>query len=131
MVLDNKGVNVYDGWTVRIIISEAAILSGYKSKDGLWCVPLRKNMKVVNKTDDTIVLDHPDPKEVISHVFELPSIKNTIVYYHAVAGFPTKETWIRATSAGNCNMWPGLNVKAASKHFLESKETQMDHMKGI
>ena len=125
IVLDKKGVNIYDGWTERIIISEAVVLSGYKSKDGLWRVQLRKNIKVENKNTDKIVLDHPNPKEAISHVFELPSIKNTIACYHAAAGFPTKETWIRAISAGNYNTWPGLNVKTASKHFPESKETQM------
>ena len=131
MILDKTRVNVYDGWTVRIIISDAAVLSGYKSKDGLLRIPLRNNMKVINKNTVTIILDRPNPKDAISHVFEQQSIKNTIAYYHAAAGFPTKETWIRAISTGNHNTWPGLNFKVASKHFLESKETQMGHMKGV
>ena len=86
-----------------IVISKATVLSGYKSKDGLRRVPLRKNMKVENKNTDTIVLDRPNPKDAISHVFGLPSNKNNIAYYHAAAGFPTKETWIRAISVGNYN----------------------------
>ena len=52
-----------------------------------------------------------------------------MVYYHTVAGFPTKETWIDTIRAGNYDTWPGLNVKSVKKYFLESDDTQKGHMK--
>lgn len=85
MVLDKRQVNIYDGRTVKMVISKEAVLSDYKSKDGLWRVPLRKNQKILNENIDMIILDWPNPKEAIANVFEIPSIKNTKAYYHAAA----------------------------------------------
>ncbi len=34
---------------------------------------------------------------------DLPSIKQTVRYLHAAAGFPVKDTWIKAIKAGNFN----------------------------
>ncbi len=53
-ILDKNGLNVYDGTTARIVISEKAVLKGYRIKDGLWCIPLKE--KVQNKTMDTLLL---------------------------------------------------------------------------
>ena len=50
----------------------------------------------MNKNVVTIIIDRPNPGEAILHIFELPSTENTIKYMHAAAGFPVKETWIRA-----------------------------------
>ena len=48
---------------------------------------------------------------------------------HAAAGFPTKDTWIKAIKNGHYKTWPGLTVDAANKHFPDSVETQKGHMK--
>ena len=85
MVLDKKEVSIHDGRTVKIVISKEAVLSGYKSKDGLWRVPLQQTQKITNENTDTIILDQPNPKNAIANVFELPSIKNAIAHYHAAA----------------------------------------------
>jgi hypothetical protein len=52
------------------------------------------------------------------------------MYYHALAGFPVKETLMDAVCAGNYVMWLGLTTTLISKHFLDSKEMQKGHMKG-
>ncbi|MCP4744891.1 MAG: hypothetical protein GY874_01945, partial [Desulfobacteraceae bacterium] len=128
-VLDKDELNIYDSKTTRIIISEKAVLSGYRCKhSGLWRIPLRPIIK--NENLDTLLMNGPPPNEAISHVFELPSTKQTIAYYHGCAGFPTCETWVKAIKAGNYDTWPGLTAKAAAKHFPEHDEEKKGHMKG-
>ena len=75
-------------------------------------------------------MQRPHPEDAIAHVFELPSTEKTIAYYHASAGFPTKETWLEAVRAGNYTTWPGLSVKAVNKYYPETDETPKGHMSG-
>ena len=68
--------------------------------------------------------------EEILHILELPSTENAIKYMHAAAGFPIKETWIRAVRAGNYRTWPGLSVKSIQKYCPDdAEETLKVHMK--
>jgi hypothetical protein len=39
--------------------------------------------------------------EMASAIFELPCTRQTILYHHASAGFPVKETFLAAIRAGN------------------------------
>ncbi len=64
----------------------------------------------------------------IHNIYELPSIEPAIRYLHAAAGFPTKESWLRAIRQGNYNSWPLINVKNVARHFPESEETQKGNM---
>jgi len=68
--------------------------------------------------------------ETANTIFELPSTRQTILYHHASAGFPVKETFLDAIGAGNYATWPGLTVAALHKYFPDSDETQKGHMKG-
>ena len=50
---------------------------------------------------------------------------------HADAGFPVKETWIRAVRAGNYATWPGLDVKSVRKYCPDdAEETLEGHIRG-
>ena len=107
---DENECNIYDRKKVKIVISEKAVLKGYRCKNsGVWRIPLKNT--IFKKNMDTIIIDRPIPGEAISHIFELPSTENTIKYMHAAAGFPVKETRIRAVRAGNYTTGPGLSVK--------------------
>jgi hypothetical protein len=53
-----------------------------------------------------------------------------VLYFHAAAGFPPKETFRDAVRAGNYTTWPGLTTQLVTKHFPDSNETQKGHMKG-
>ena len=64
-----------------------------------------------------------------ANVYSLPSIPQTIRYLHAAAGFPTKDSWIKAIKNGNYKTWPGITAEAVNKHFPESVETQKGHTK--
>jgi hypothetical protein len=68
-------------------------------------------------------------KERVNNVYDLPSINQTVKYLHAAAGFPTKETWLKAINAGNFTTWPTINSSIVRRHFPESDETAKRHMK--
>jgi hypothetical protein len=63
-------------------------------------------------------------------IFELPSTCQTILYHHALAGFPVKETFLNAVRAGDYATWPGLTIAVLHKYFPNSDKTQKGHMKG-
>ncbi len=63
-------------------------------------------------------------------IFDLPSTRQSLMYFHAAAGFPVKETFLDAVCARNYATWPGLTTTLIAKHFPDSDETQKGHMKG-
>jgi hypothetical protein len=63
-------------------------------------------------------------------IFDLPNTCQSLMYYHALTGFPVKETFRDAVRAGNYTTWPGLTTTLISKHFSASEEMQKGHMKG-
>ena len=72
-------------------------------------------------------MEHTSQREAINNVYELPDIKPTIRYLHGAAGFPGKETWLKATRKGNYLTWPLVTVKSVN-NFSESKEMQKGHI---
>jgi hypothetical protein len=124
VVYDDKEVNYYKKATMKIIMSENAVLQGWQClHNKLWCVPLVTN--VCNLNTDTILLDHPlghlslhamyevanttltrqhiDAISALAHcqeylhmVYKPPSLKPTVRYLHAAAGFLPKVTWLKA-----------------------------------
>jgi hypothetical protein len=63
-------------------------------------------------------------------VFNLPNTQQSLLYHHASAGFPPKETFLAAVRAGNYSMWPGLTMTLILKHFPNLDKMQKGHMKG-
>ena len=56
--------------------------------------------------------------------------RQSLAYFQAAAGFPTKQTFLDAVRTGNYATWPGLTTTLIAKHFPDSDETQKGHMKG-
>ena len=42
--------------------------------------------------------------------YDLPSVDALVRYFHAAAGFPVRDTWLKAIKAGNYRSWPGLTL---------------------
>ena len=42
--------------------------------------------------------------------YDLPIIAALIRYFHAVAGYPVRYTWLKAIGTGNYSSWPGLTL---------------------
>ena len=121
-ILDKEGINIYDVKTIKIIFSKKSVLSGYLIEEELWRIPLKGDVQNVNT--NTFLIQLLSPNKAISRLFELPSTKKIITYYHAAAVFLTKEILTDAILAGNYDTWPGLSVKLVNKYFSESDETQ-------
>jgi hypothetical protein len=158
VIYDAVEVNFCDPCTTKIVVSEAAILKGWRCPCAKpWRVPITE--VVANENTDTLLLDHPHghdsinamyqdetttvtrdhirnsmghyaSKEHIHNVYELPSVEPSIRYLHSAAGFPTKPSWLKAICRGNYNSWPLINVKNVAKYFPKSEETQKGHMQG-
>ena len=59
--------------------------------------------------------------------YDLPSVGALVRYLHAAAGFPVRDTWLRAIKAGNYATWPGLTYNNAAKYCPDAVETIMGH----
>ena len=81
--------------------------------------------------EDTILLDRPITKHAIKSAYKLPSTEQLIRYLHACAGYPTKETWVKAIQAGKYISWPVLTVKKVNKYYPETDETPKGHMRQV
>jgi len=109
-----QGVTIHSPKSVSIIAKTPPVLQGCKSKGAkLW----------------TISENNESTKESVNNVYDLPSINQTVKYLHAAAGFPTKETWLKAINAGNFATWPTITPNNVRRHFPESDETAKGHMK--
>ncbi len=60
-------------------------------------------------------------------MYELKTQPELVRYYHAVAGFQTKPTWLKAIKNIQFASWPGLAADAVNCHYPDSKETPKGH----
>jgi hypothetical protein len=51
-----------------------------------------------------------------------------VVFYHACAGFPVKQTWLNAIKAGNFDTFDGLTYSKAARYCPHSDETILGHL---
>ena len=95
----------------------------YKEGTKIWRISLLP--------EDKSTLDNSDAQQSTLKafsVYDLPSVEALTGYFHAAAGFPVRDTWLRAIKAGNFTSWPGLTYQNASKYCPTSKETIKGHM---
>jgi hypothetical protein len=63
-------------------------------------------------------------------VFDLPSARQSFLWYHVAAGFQVKKTFLRGVRNGNYATWPKLTTRLIHKYFPDSDETIKGHIKG-
>jgi hypothetical protein len=125
-VFDKFKANIYDAKTTTITSSAKPVIIAPRCKSkGLWKLDLDAGTEAIQ----TGISTQPT-NEAVNAIFDLPNNRQTILYNHAAAGFPTKEMFLDAIRAGNYATWPGLMTALTNKHFLNSDETQKGHMKG-
>ena len=124
-IFDDKEVNINNASNTQITVTRVAVLRGWRdTTGGLWRIPLVKNM--TNENTQTVLVkappmellpNRPNVKEAVHNVYKLKTKPDMIQYYHAAAGFPTKQTWLHAIKCENFVSWPGLMLDTARKHF--------------
>jgi hypothetical protein len=102
-----EGVTVHKPGTFLIHTTDKHVLNGINS-NGLW----------------TVATKEINLKENINHAYSIPSTEGKIRFLHAAAGFPTKETWLKAIKAGNYVTWPGITTKTVNRHFPKSDKAK-------
>ncbi len=127
-VFDKKEARIYDGSTTTITADGKPIIVAPRCADtGLWKMELDLDYEILGREYPKQFIAGVDEAHAI---FDLPNARQTLKYFHAAAGFPTKETFLEAVGAGNFATWPGLTTTLIAKHFPDSDETQKGHMKG-
>ena len=75
----------------------------------------------LNLDYETLGREYPDQfiagVDEANAIFDLPNSRQTLQYFHAAAGFPTKETFLEAVRAGNFATW-GSHDHTHRKAFL-------------
>ena len=92
-------VQIFNGKKASITSSTKPILQGWKDKQlELWWLPIipRPSKEPNTHQEKYAEGDHP---KAANNVYKLPNSKQIICYHHAMAGFPTKASWIRAIKA--------------------------------
>jgi hypothetical protein len=118
-----KGAAIYDDHTTTITANQPPILEADRCNlTSLWKLPLHPEGIAAN--------GEPPQDEAINVIFDLPSAHQNFLWYHTEAGFPPKETFIRAVHNGNYATWPKLTVQLIHKYMPDSDETAKEHLKG-
>ena len=124
-VFNKKGAAIYDDYTTKITATSPPVLESERCEHtGMWKLDLNPAATLTTPTDPAA------PHETINVIFELPSARDTFLWYHASAGFPTKATFIDAVRNGNYSTWPKLTVTLINRYFPDSDETIKGHLKG-
>ena len=122
-VFSKAGAAIYDDYTTTISASNPPVLDAKRcDHTGLWELQLDYKTKETNGTLPT--------NEAINIIFDLPSARQTFLWYHAATGFPVKESFIKAFRNGNYASWPKLTVTLINKYMPDSDETAKGHLKG-
>jgi hypothetical protein len=122
-VFSKAGMMIYDDYTTKISASNPPVLDAERcNSTGLWKLPLD------DKTKETSI--NSPTNEAINAIFDLPSARQTFLWYHASAGFPVKEQFIKAVRNGNYTTWPKLTVTLINMYMPDSDKTAKCHLKG-
>jgi hypothetical protein len=123
IVFSKKGALIYDDHTTTITADKPLILEADRCNlTGLWKIPLHPEGIAAN--------GEPPHNEAINVIFDLPSACQNFLWYHAAAGFPPKETFIRVVCNGNYARWPKLTIQLIHKYMPDLDETAKWHLKG-
>jgi hypothetical protein len=137
VVFYKKSAKTYDATATTISATEQPVLEAPRcTSTGLWLMPLDADRDKENDGHHNSNIERENASNIggasekANAIFKLPSTRQIILYHHALAGFPIKETFLDAIRAGNYATWPGLTVAVLHKYFPDLDETQKGHMKG-
>jgi hypothetical protein len=124
-VFNKNGATIYDDETTKITATSLPVL------ESKCCEHTR--MRTLNLNPETSLPNtkgQAAPHETINIIFDLPSTRETFLWYHASVGFPPKETFIDAVRNGNYSTWPKLTVTLINRYYPDSDKMIKGHLKG-
>jgi hypothetical protein len=104
------------------------VLTGWRKDTGhrLWRMSLLPDKECVKLLSGT----HNVQRASLAafSAYDLPSVEALVRYFHAAAGFPVRDTWLKAIKAGNYKSWPGLTLQNATRYCPVPVKTLKGHM---
>ena len=94
----------------------------------LWRVSLRPELDDVKPCPPDDVDSLQETTLEACSACDLPSVEALVRYFHAAAGYPVKDTWLKAIKAGNYVSWSGLILAKATKYCPSLGNTIKGHM---
>jgi len=85
--------------TVTIFNKDAVpVLTGWREADGakLWRMSLLPEEDTMPPQEDS-----QQAKLGTFSTYDLPSVQALVIYFHASAGYPVRDAWLKAIKAGN------------------------------
>jgi hypothetical protein len=110
-ICDDNCTAIFDRSQVRILKENKIILTGPRTPNGLWSLPLIPPSS--HQANGLLRLDQP--KRALAQ------------YYHASLGSPVPSTLLRAIRQGHLVSFPGLTTDLISKHLPKSYATVLGH----
>ena len=100
----------------------------------LWHISLRPDLrpdlaKFLPSNEETKA-DSQEKRATLEafSAYDLPSVEDLVIYFHAAAGYPVRDKCLKAIKAGNYDSWPGLTYINATKYCPSSDETIKGHI---
>ena len=96
VLFTKHSVSIYDS-------NDQPFLKGWRETSGakLWCISLRSDLipdlaKCPPSNEDTTA-DSQEKHVTIEafSAYDLPSVEALVIYFHAAAGYPVKDTWLK------------------------------------
>jgi hypothetical protein len=84
-------------------------------------------MVIVNRPPLEFLSARPTPTKAIHNLYELKTQPESVRYYHAAAGFPTKPMWLKAIKNKQFALWLGLTADVVNRHYPDSDKTPKGH----
>jgi hypothetical protein len=123
-VFNKDGATIYNNETKLITATSPLVLESERCKHtGMWKLDLNPATSLSTPEGQAA------PNKTLNVIFDLPSARETFLWYHASAGFPTKATFINTVHNGNYFTWPKLAVTLIYRYFPDSDKTIKGHLK--
>ena len=124
-VFNKDGAAIYGNGTTLITATSPPVLESERCEHtGMWTLDLNPTTSLPTPEGQAA------PHKTLSVIFDLPSARETFLWYHASMGFPTKATFIDAVCNGNYSTWPKLTVTLINRYFPDLDKIVKGHLKG-
>ena len=124
LLFTKHSVIVYDN-------NNKQLLKGWRETSGskLWRISLRPDLANCPPCHEEPMADTQEEATIEAFsVYDLPSVEALVIYFHAAAGYPVQDTWLKEVKAGNYELWTGLTYNNATIYCPSAYETIKGHM---
>ena len=116
--------------------NDQPFLKGWRETSGakLWRISLRPDLrpdiaKCPPSNEDTKAdLQEKQATLEAFSTYDLPSVEALVIYFNAAAGYPVRDTRLKAIKASNYDSWPGLTYINATNYCPSADEIIKGHM---